>query len=86
MVAQHEFMFGKGLHQGDLLSPFLFLIATKGLNSLRKQMVDKDLFKGVKLRALLTQVSHLQFVDYTIIMGHKVWQNILAMKFVFLLF
>jgi hypothetical protein len=39
-----EFTFEMGLWQDGLLSPFLFLIVTKGLNVMRKATMDARLF------------------------------------------
>jgi len=40
----NEFILRKGLHQGDLFSPFLFLIVVEGLNVVLNSFVDAGLF------------------------------------------
>lgn len=79
-----EFGVGRGLRQGDLLSPFLFLIVAEGLNILFKEAVSVGLFEGFKVWKL--SLSHLQFADDTLIIGRKCSQNVFAIKAVLQLF
>lgn len=73
-----EFCVGRGLRQGDPLSPFLFLIAAEGLNVLFKEVSGLGLFEGYVVGELT--ISHLQFADDTLIIGKKCSQNIWLIK------
>lgn len=65
-----DFCVGRGLRQGDQLSPFLFLIVAKGLNTLFREVNGLGLFEGYKVGSL--KISHLQFADDTLIIGENV--------------
>ncbi|GKD63432.1 hypothetical protein Tco_1305540 [Tanacetum coccineum] len=41
----------RGVRQGDPLSPFHFILAVKGLNALLKEVVNKNIFNGVRVGA-----------------------------------
>ena len=72
-----EFPLEWGLRQGDPFSPFLFLLAAEGFNVLIKSMSDNLLFHGYKVGTVVpTAVSHLQFVDDTLIIAEKTWANV----------
>ncbi|XP_071687335.1 uncharacterized protein [Rutidosis leptorrhynchoides] len=45
----HEFRLERRIRQGDPLSPFLFIIASEGLNILTKQAVHSGLFRGTSI-------------------------------------
>lgn len=53
----------RGLRQRDPLSPFLFLICTKGLSALMRIGMGEGLLKGSKASRRGPKISHLLFVD-----------------------
>ncbi|KAK2457421.1 hypothetical protein QL285_004692 [Trifolium repens] len=74
-----DFIVGKGLRQGDPLSPFLFLIVAEGLTGLMAKAVQTNVFHGYKVsNAILFHT--LQFADDTIIMGDGNWDNLWTIK------
>jgi len=67
-----EFSLGRGLRQGDPLSPFLFLLAAEGFNVLMESLLANNLFSGYQVGdSNMAVVSHLQFADDTLILGEK---------------
>ncbi|XP_024636429.1 uncharacterized protein [Medicago truncatula] len=82
-----EFPLGRGLRQGDPFSPFLFLLAAEGLNVMMKSLFEKNIYASYKVDATsLVLVTHLQFVDDTLLLGVKSWANVRSMRAVLLLF
>ncbi|XP_073220736.1 uncharacterized protein [Cicer arietinum] len=75
-----EFAMRRGLRHDDPLSSFLFLIASEGLSVLFSVYVEANRFKGFKVDSNEFRVSLLQFVDDTLIMREKCWDNIRAIK------
>ncbi|MCH80186.1 LINE-1 reverse transcriptase like, partial [Trifolium medium] len=76
-----DFVVGKGLRQGDPLSPFLFLIVAEGLTGLMCKAVDNGFFQGYKVcNDILFHT--LQFADDTIIVGEGNWDNLWSIKIV----
>ena len=53
----------KGIHQGDPLSPYLFLLCSKGLNGLLEQAVVAKFLEGFSLCKYGPKISHLLFAD-----------------------
>ncbi|XP_071705014.1 uncharacterized protein [Rutidosis leptorrhynchoides] len=70
-----EFNLGRGVRQGDPLSPFLFIIAAEGLNWMAKSAVAKGLFCGVEIGNDRIPLSHLQYADETIFFGKWSFEN-----------
>jgi hypothetical protein len=68
------------LRQGDLLSPFLFLLAANGFNVMMEAMVVNNIFSGYMAGTFAPiSISHLQFADDTLILGVKSLANVRAM-------
>jgi hypothetical protein len=74
-----DFKVGRGLRQGDPLSPFLFLIVAEGLAGLVRRATEIGRFKGYQVNSSL-QFQILQFADDTILMGEGIWSNLWSIK------
>lgn len=57
----------RGLRQGEPLSPFLFLIEGEAFNQMTEVAVRANLMRGFSPVPLAHTMSHLQFIDDTII-------------------
>lgn len=61
---------GRGLRQGDPLSPYLFFICTEGFSTILKLAKRDGLIKGARVCSGGSRVTHLLFfVDDSIIFG-----------------
>lgn len=53
----------RGIHQGDPLFPYLFLLCSKGLNGLIEKAVAGNVIEGVALCRNGLKISHIFFAD-----------------------
>ena len=56
-----------GLHQGDPLSPYLFLLCTKGFHGLLRKVEENGNIRGVSSCRSAPKLTHLLFADDSLI-------------------
>ncbi|GJR97832.1 RNA-directed DNA polymerase, eukaryota [Tanacetum coccineum] len=71
-----KFELFKGLRQGDLLSPLLFILVMEGLHAITCKSVDLGLFRGVSNGRDNLSISDLMYVDDVIFLGEWSQSNI----------
>ena len=59
----------RGLRQGDLLSPYLFLFCAEGLNAILKQAADVGEIHGFSICKRGPKLTHIFFVDNCLLFG-----------------
>ncbi|XP_060972601.1 uncharacterized protein LOC133038457 [Cannabis sativa] len=62
-----KFQPGRGIRQGDPLSPYLFLLCNEIFSRLLSFEQEKGLFHGIRIARNVPEISHLMFADDTII-------------------
>ena len=60
----------RGLHQGDSLSPYLFLLCAEGLSSLIKRAALEQRVHGISICRRGPQLPHLFFADDSLLFCH----------------
>jgi len=61
-----EFIHKRGLRQGGLLAPFLFLISAEGLTGVSRLAIEKNLIDSLEIGNKKVKVKMLQYVDDTL--------------------
>jgi len=75
-----EFKPTRGLRQGDLLAPFLFIVVVEGLAGLVRQANKANLLSGVKTGREKVELSILQFADDNLFLYEESRSNVVTMK------
>jgi len=78
------FKMGRGIRQGDPLSPFLFVLMAEVLNKMMQRAISSGLLRGILVGNGEMQISHLQFADDTLIFCEAEEQYVRAVKGIFL--
>ena len=74
------FMHSRGLRQGYLLSPFLFVLMMEGLGTTIKIASTEGRIKGLKLTTNGSTSTHQQFLDDTMLQGIPIVKEWKAFK------
>ncbi|GKB05296.1 RNA-directed DNA polymerase, eukaryota, reverse transcriptase zinc-binding domain protein [Tanacetum coccineum] len=72
-----EFSLHRGLRQGDLLSPFLFLLVIEALHVAVEDAINVGLYHGVQVRSL--HISYLLFVNDVLFLREWSCSNIIRL-------
>jgi hypothetical protein len=59
---------GRGLSQGDPISPYIFLLCAEGFSSLVNKAEEDGLINGIKLVLSSPRVNHLLFADDSLLL------------------
>jgi len=71
---------GRGIRQGDPLSPHLFIICAEGLSALIRDAERRGVIKGVRICTRAPTISHLLFADDCFLFFGACDQEALEMK------
>ena len=70
----------RGIRQGDSISPYLFVLAAKGLSCLLKSRMQSSVLKGIKVAPSAPMVGHLLFADDSLLLFKANRENAMEIK------
>lgn len=76
-----DFIFGRGLWQGGLISLFLFIVVVEGLTCLVRKASKTCEYKGFYFFGQCI-IDLLQFADDTLFIGEGNWKNVWVIKYI----
>ncbi|CAM8952029.1 unnamed protein product [Rhodiola kirilowii] len=71
---------GRGIRQGDPLSPFIFLICSEWLNIKVKECQEKGKLRGVKICRGAPEITHMLFADDSVFFLRATRENAASLK------
>lgn len=80
MVRPQDITPSPGLRQGDPLSPFLLLLCAEGLSAMIKTHDEMGALHGFRFQPHGVSISHLFFVDASVIFGRADEQEVRCLK------
>lgn len=77
----------RGLRHGDLLSPFLFILAVEGMGRLINKAKEKGWIKGFQVEGTNNlEITHLQHADDTLVFCEAEEGQVLILRAIFIIF